>query len=56
MNQNKPIIVVVVAIICLTLLELAALYNDINGALFTIVIAMIAGLAGYIIPSPVTVK
>jgi len=38
------------AIICLALLEGWALYNGIDGTLFGIVIAAIAGLAGWTAP------
>lgn len=38
------------AIICITVLELAAIFNGFNGILLTTVIAIIAGLVGYRIP------
>ncbi len=44
--------IVITAIICLTVLEAVALLNGVNGTLFTIMIAVIAGLAGFTIPSP----
>ena len=46
----KTLIGVCMAIISLTILEIYALSQGINGSLFTIVIAAIAGLGGYIIP------
>ena len=48
--------IVITAIACLTLLELAALYKGINGSLFTIIIAVIAGLAGLVLPTPKILK
>jgi len=44
--------VVVTAIICLTGLEALALFKGINGTLFTVIAAIIAGLAGYVVPNP----
>jgi len=44
--------VVAAAIICITLIELTALFNGMNGQLMTMAVAIIAGLAGYVIPSP----
>jgi len=37
----------VVAIVCITALEVVALLQGINGAVFGIVIAALAGLGGY---------
>lgn len=45
--ENKKKGIVITAIICLTLLELVALAMGFNGTLFTIIVAAIAGLAGY---------
>ena len=42
--------VVITAIICLTILEIYALSQGMNGVLLTTVIAVIAGLAGWRIP------
>ena len=39
--------IVCMAIACLTVLECWALYLGINGTLFTLIIAAIAGLAGF---------
>ena len=47
-----PKSIVITAIICIAILESVALYMGIDGALFTLVIAVIAGLAGYVIPAP----
>ncbi len=43
---------VCIAILCVTVLEMAALFNGINGTMFSISIAIIAGLAGLVIPTP----
>ncbi len=48
--------IVITAIVCLTLLELVALYKGINGLLFTTIIAVIAGLAGLVLPTPKILK
>jgi len=39
--------IVLMAIACLTALECFALYLGINGTLFTLIVAAIAGLAGF---------
>lgn len=41
--------VVITAICAITILEAIALFNGINGTGFSLVIAAIAGLAGYVI-------
>ena len=43
--------VVMVAIICISVLEAIALMKGINGTYFSIALAVIAGLAGWVIPS-----
>lgn len=48
--------IVIVAIIALTLLELAALYRGINGTLLRWMIIAISGLAGLVIPTPNKIK
>ena len=40
-------ILVIVAMICLVIIELAALMHNVNGALLGVVISIISGLAGY---------
>ncbi len=45
--------IVCVALLCLTGLEIYALSQGINGTIFTIVIAIIAGATGYVFPSPI---
>ena len=44
--------IVITGIICLTILEIVALINGINGTLFTFVVAIIAGAIGVVIPTP----
>jgi len=40
-------ILAIVAVLCLTILEVAALIHHINSALFGLVVAAISGIAGY---------
>jgi len=42
--------------ICITILEVYALSQGINGVLLTTTIAAIAGLGGWVIPNPFTKK
>lgn len=44
--------IIITALICITALELFALYKGINGTILAIVIATIAGLAGLATPAP----
>ena len=48
--------IVVAAMIIIGAIEITALLKDVNGALMVLTVAAIAGLAGYVIPSPVTLK
>lgn len=43
--------VIVTGIICLTVLEITALLNGINGTLFTIIVAVIGAAIGVTIPT-----
>jgi len=53
MTKNKTNYkVVITAIASLTILECVALCNGINGTIFSLVIAIVAGLAGLTIPTP----
>lgn len=53
MKQNKTDWrIVCFGLACITGLEIAALANGINGTIFTIVIAIIAGAIGVTIPNP----
>ena len=49
MTETKT--VVMTAIIGLVILEAIALFNGLNGTLFSIIVAAVAGLGGYVIPS-----
>ena len=51
-KKKIPISIVLTAIGCLTLLELMAIWKGIDGKLFALIVGMIAGLAGWIVPSP----
>jgi len=44
--------IVIVAILGLTILEIVALLNGINGTMLRIVVILIAGLGGWVIPTP----
>ncbi len=48
--------IIVVAIIALTAIEIVALLKGINGTLLILVMSVIAGLAGWIIPTPYSLK
>ena len=48
--------VIITSLICITLLEAFALYKGLNGVLLTTIVAVIAGIAGFIIPSPFKIK
>lgn len=43
--------VIVTGIVCLTILEVCALFNGINGTLFTLVVAVIGAAIGVTIPT-----
>ncbi len=45
-KENKNIIIIT-SIISLTILELFALYKNIDGSLLSLIVSLIAGLAGY---------
>ncbi len=49
---TKEILLGMLAIICITILEATNLIMGNNGGLFTVCVAVIAGIAGFIIPSP----
>lgn len=52
LSQKVDKKIVITAIVCLTILEIIALHNGINGTLLSLVIGIIAGLAGWTIPTP----
>jgi len=49
-KDKVPVGILVVAMICITILECYALHEGINGVLFSAVIAALAGLAGWSAP------
>ncbi len=53
LDNNKTICV---AIMCITALEMMALWKGIDGTLLMLVIAVIAGAAGIMIPTPNILK
>jgi len=53
-NASKGIIIT--GMICLTFLEAWALYNGINGTLYTLIIAVMAAAIGISIPTPKFLK
>ena len=48
--------VLITAIICITMLEAFALYLGFDGTMFTMVMVILAGLAGLVIPTPKVLK
>ena len=48
--------IVCFALACITALGITALINGINGTILTIVIGVLAGIAGYVMPSPIKLK
>jgi len=55
-KRIKNIPVVLTAIISLTLLDIVALYNGIDGVLMSTIVAIIAALAGLAVPTPELLK
>lgn len=45
--MSDQTILIIVALICITLIEVTALFLGFNGALLTLVIGALAGLVGY---------
>ncbi len=56
MKQKIDWRIVCVALIVLGCIEIYALSQGINGTYLSIVIAIIAGIAGFVIPSPLKTK
>jgi len=55
MKKNKWI--VIAAIACLTIIEVCAMLNGINGTFRMMITAIIAGLAGWVaLPQPISLK
>ena len=57
-NQNKQIDwkIIMTGLICITIIELYALHQGINGVLLTIVIGIIAAACGVAIPKDKFIK
>ena len=55
-KENIPANVVITGIVALAALEVVALFNGSSGALFTLVVAVIAGAVGVVIPTPKVFK
>ncbi len=55
-NRMEKQRIVIIAIICITLMEINALANGINGWLLNVSIATVAGLAGLITKTPKILK
>jgi len=49
-KNNRNLSIILAAIGCITILELAAIHYGIDGKLFGIVIAALAGIAGWSAP------
>jgi len=47
MLRGKDHLITITSIICLTILEIVALYFKLDGQIFSFVVALIAGLGGY---------
>ena len=45
--------IIITGMLCLTIIEIFAQFNGIDGVLLTTVVGIIAGLIGFIIPSPI---
>jgi hypothetical protein len=45
--MNRNFLVTITSIICLTILEIVALYFKLDGQIFSFVTALIAGLGGF---------
>jgi len=50
-NQKMNAVVVIVAIVCVFIIELAAIYKGINGKVMTLCIGAICALGGASIPT-----
>jgi hypothetical protein len=54
--MDDKYIVISIAMVCLTVLETISVLLDKDGAFFLPIVAAIAGLAGYVLPSPISIK
>ena len=48
--------IIIAAMVAITILECVALLNGVNGTILTMAVAVIAGLAGFLMPSPIQTK
>jgi len=48
--------IIIVALVCLTIINVAGMYYGINGGLRTLIVAIIAALCGVAIPSQIIKK
>ena len=48
--------IIITAIVALTVIEIYALSQGINGTLLLLIMSIIAGLAGWIIPTPYSLR
>ena len=48
--------IVVTALICISGIEIYALSQGINGTILSLVLCLIAGIAGYVIKPPISLK
>ncbi len=55
-DRKVDIKIILFGLACLTTLEIVALCNGINGTMFTMVIAIIAGITGFVVPTPNLIK
>lgn len=55
-KKNLDWRIAVAAIFAIAAIEITALLKGVDGALLTVAVALIAGLAGFVIPSPVKFK
>lgn len=55
-KKKIPVKIVMTGIICLTILEVVALMNGVNGVVLTMVVASITLAIGVIIPTPKQLK
>jgi hypothetical protein len=49
-KNKQELLLIGIAIVCLTVLEIVALMNGVNGKIYSIMIITIAGLAGWSMP------
>lgn len=50
MKQKIKTSVIITALICITILEMFAMYMGFNGRILSVVLVIIAGIAGLVVP------